>query len=57
MTMMPQMVGLLNSFGGLAAALAAVSLFLSDTAEMGLTEGESRLQVCACVCVCVCGCV
>lgn len=45
MTQMPQMVGLLNSFGGLAACLAAVSLFLSDNVEQGLSEGESRLQV------------
>lgn len=32
---MPQMVGLLNAFGGLASALEALGLFLDPNAEFG----------------------
>lgn len=34
MTGMPQMVGLLNAFGGLAAALESVALFFSPKSLM-----------------------
>ena len=49
MTGMPQMVGLLNAFGGLAAALESIALYFSKFAgyQNGgiLTLGESRLQM------------
>ena len=35
MLQMPQMVGLLNAFGGLASALEAVALFVDDDARYG----------------------
>eukprot|EP00824_Muranothrix_gubernata_P021414 TRINITY_DN460_c0_g1_i2.p1 TRINITY_DN460_c0_g1~~TRINITY_DN460_c0_g1_i2.p1 ORF type:complete len:1087 (-),score=264.33 TRINITY_DN460_c0_g1_i2:222-3125(-) len=45
MTGMPQMVGLLNSFGGLASALVAIGLFYHNGAESHLREdGEVNLQ-------------
>lgn len=49
MTGMPQMVGLLNAFGGLAAALESIALYFSKFAgyqnDDTLTLGESRLQM------------
>lgn len=45
MTSMPAMVALLNASGGLTAALASLSVYLSDDAEVYVTEGESRLQL------------
>ena len=45
MTSMPAMVALLNASGGLTAALASLSVYLSDEAEAFVTEGESRLQL------------
>ena len=45
MTQMPQLVGLLNSFGGLAAALEAIGLYVDEFAEFDLSEGLSRLHM------------
>ena len=33
MIQMPQLVGLLNAFGGLASAVEAIGLFVSETAD------------------------
>ncbi|CAG9460543.1 unnamed protein product [Pedinophyceae sp. YPF-701] len=45
MTGMPQLVGLLNAFGGLASAIEAIALYVDPIAEVGLEPGESRLQL------------
>eukprot|EP00004_Rigifila_ramosa_P017416 TRINITY_DN423_c0_g1_i1.p1 TRINITY_DN423_c0_g1~~TRINITY_DN423_c0_g1_i1.p1 ORF type:complete len:1070 (-),score=291.30 TRINITY_DN423_c0_g1_i1:106-3141(-) len=45
MTGMPQMVGLLNSFGGLAAAFESIALYFYKDADTGFTKGESRIQM------------
>eukprot|EP00002_Diphylleia_rotans_P014183 TRINITY_DN275_c0_g1_i2.p1 TRINITY_DN275_c0_g1~~TRINITY_DN275_c0_g1_i2.p1 ORF type:complete len:918 (+),score=217.34 TRINITY_DN275_c0_g1_i2:81-2834(+) len=45
MTGMPQMVGLFNAFGGLAAALESIALYVYSKAEDGSSENESRVQM------------
>ncbi|KAF4673944.1 hypothetical protein FOL46_006137 [Perkinsus olseni] len=43
MIQMPQMVGLLNAFGGLASALEALGLFLDPNAEFG-PNGSAQIE-------------
>ncbi|KAF4707281.1 hypothetical protein FOZ62_023100 [Perkinsus olseni] len=46
MIQMPQMVGLLNAFGGLASALEALGLFLDPNAEFGPNgSAQSKLRI------------
>lgn len=45
MTSMPELVGLFNAFGGLAAALESIALYIFKFADSGLSPSQSRLQM------------
>eukprot|EP01029_Cantina_marsupialis_P024843 TRINITY_DN64764_c0_g1_i1.p1 TRINITY_DN64764_c0_g1~~TRINITY_DN64764_c0_g1_i1.p1 ORF type:complete len:1037 (-),score=430.10 TRINITY_DN64764_c0_g1_i1:368-3478(-) len=45
MTGMPQMVGYLNAFGGLAAALESIGLYFAEEAERSVIKSESAQQM------------